>query len=1159
MSDRVADRRPLESAREALRQARTAVTRATVELAENESHLAMLKRERGNRDAEVLAAERAVATRRATLETLRRGERAAHAALADRLAEWLPPDISQEVSSLGADVPIALFPVRIETRFTAVDGPDRWELKIRVYPDEIAADWHDDALTEREHAAGLEYWHAAWIPGGETAAWERLAAAFRPNRAQWIARALSPENLHERPHGEPQFPTTNSRLRAWARPAEARVLPDRWLAIGYRGGAEVRRAVGRPVRDPLTLTLAPEADDESTDDLSGDGLLVDSAIAWTYDFERAEAEGMALRMALSAEDLRSGFDRLIVLGVKASIATEAGAETLASLLHAHRFTRGLEILRQGSATNHSDETRAAEADQPSMPPPLARTPADDSDGALTARAFGIPASTFEGVAGADRIEQVRARGMNEALWPATIGYFLEQMMAPVVSQGGLALAREHFVAHVRGRGPLPAIRVGNSPYGLLPVATLGSWRSDGRDPLERELVPILRELREVWMNVVAQVPRLHREGDADRELLAVLGQDASAREVRVRAAVGEAYQRNLLDFLGIDDGNWILKLFGRALLDRLGHPEWQPRALGLNFSPEAHRFRHVFAATALSEELPLSFDYVDWIARASVDELRHHRVPDGIARPQTLLYHVLRHAALVEYARLTVDVLTTHGQLQPEERHERELIGIVDRTRDRPTIWQHFETRVPAVTGELSVAEYLRGTHGDALSAAANAYRAALRSIVGIPTAELSRLFTETLDVCSHRLDAWITSVASRRLAQMRARRPMGIHLGGYGWVEELRRTEVPRANGGFVHAPSSAHAATAAVLRNAYLSRPGQDDGRFAIDLSSARVRDALFFLDGARNGQPLGGLLGYRFERALHEHPSRRLDRYIEPFRALYPMVAGKDTPTNGPAETVAARTVVDGLALRRAWIEAAIPWGTAELSATGADRDSVTQILRELDRSIDAIADVLTAEAVHQLLRRNTAAGGATLDTLAAGFRAPDPDIVRSPRSGTTLTHRVALLLGTPPVAAGWTASPTPRALAEPHLDGWLGELLGDPTTIRCRVRHAAPLDGDPDHVVESVVSLTALDLRPLDLLAMTRRDDGGIDGELHDRIVFAALGDAPHAGVEVDLAAAPTWDPPSYARYPTRSSSCATWRRCCLARGHCGPTISSCPAR
>ena len=50
-----------------------------------------------------------------------------------------------------------------------------------------------------------------------------------------------------------------------------------------------------------------------------------------------------------------------------------------------------------------------------------------------------------------------------------------------------------------------------------------------------------------------------------------------------------------------------------------------------------------------------------------------------------------------------------------------------------------------------------------------------------------------TLDLASHRLDAWITSFATKRLASMRASQPQGVYVGAYGWVENLR-PERPRA-----------------------------------------------------------------------------------------------------------------------------------------------------------------------------------------------------------------------------------------------------------------------------------------------------------------------------------------------------------------------------
>jgi hypothetical protein len=111
--------------------------------------------------------------------------------------------------------------------------------------------------------------------------------------------------------------------------------------------------------------------------------------------------------------------------------------------------------------------------------------------------------------------------------------------------------------------------------------------------------------------------------------------------------------------------------------------------------------------------------------------------------------------------------------------------------------------------------------------------------------------------------------------------------IGAYGWLEDVRPrnpgggTAATRPSAGFVHAPSLAHAATTAVLRSGYVAHE-QSGGSssLAVDLSSERVRRAQWLLEGVRSGQPLGALLGYRFERALHQ---QRLDVYIAPFRTL------------------------------------------------------------------------------------------------------------------------------------------------------------------------------------------------------------------------------------------------------------------------------------
>ncbi|MBK6715373.1 MAG: hypothetical protein IPG57_09830 [Burkholderiales bacterium] len=100
-------------------------------------------------------------------------------------------------------------------------------------------------------------------------------------------------------------------------------------------------------------------------------------------------------------------------------------------------------------------------------------------------------------------------------------------------------------------------------------------------------------------------------------------------------------------------------------------------------------------------------------------------------------------------------------------------------------------------------------------------------------------------------------------------------------------------------------------MLLSAHKAHLQQGHGSaFAIDLSSARVREALKLLEGLRSGQPLGALLGYRIERLL----SVAAPAQIALLRNVAPLVANKRDLSGLPAENVAADNVVDGLALLR-----------------------------------------------------------------------------------------------------------------------------------------------------------------------------------------------------------------------------------------------------
>jgi hypothetical protein len=71
-------------------------------------------------------------------------------------------DPSQMIEALDGRHPIALLPVRLETRYVPVDAPT--SLRIRVYPDDLNTIEHVPALTTEESAKGRAYWEARFRP-----------------------------------------------------------------------------------------------------------------------------------------------------------------------------------------------------------------------------------------------------------------------------------------------------------------------------------------------------------------------------------------------------------------------------------------------------------------------------------------------------------------------------------------------------------------------------------------------------------------------------------------------------------------------------------------------------------------------------------------------------------------------------------------------------------------------------------------------------------------------------------------------------------------------------------------------------------------------------------------------------------------------------------
>src|SRR5687768_2588194 len=183
--------------------------------------------------------------------------RASHHAARDEfgagLRDRLRGDIEDDFAALNTASPLVLLPVRLETRF-ALGGQVK-ELWIRVYPDEIHGDGHEPELTDAEVLAGETYWETLWGDANKGAeAWKVLGDALAARRAAWVAHQLAPL-IPDDDYAttRPPLPAPPLRTDAWARAVEARLLPDRSVALGMPGGGGVKRATGSAIVERLAL------------------------------------------------------------------------------------------------------------------------------------------------------------------------------------------------------------------------------------------------------------------------------------------------------------------------------------------------------------------------------------------------------------------------------------------------------------------------------------------------------------------------------------------------------------------------------------------------------------------------------------------------------------------------------------------------------------------------------------------------------------------------------------------------------------------------------------------------------------------------------------------------------------------------------------------
>jgi hypothetical protein len=700
--------------------------------------------------------------------------------------------------------------------------------------------------------------------------------------------------------------------------------------------------------------------------------------------------------------------------------------------------------------------------------------------------------------------------MNVAMWGPSWGGFLDKVNR--VTKDGATLSdqtrEETRLFHrdmVRGRGPFPALRFGSQPYGILPVSSVERrWKSARGDSFEAGLVPLLQRFRERWRKCIENVPRIG-VGPIDETLRELLGSSPVSPALRVRTVLSDGIAAFAPEVADVDpDDLAVERLIDELILEdlilnaSLVHPtgslgESRPLALPLVRDSDPAFIDALIAGSVTK---------IDSVFQALL-ELAWDRAKREVDKDSAdgRLAEVVQHAsALSETAREKTLAIATRAATTDAAAFFNEAKRVGDLIDGGPPTHSEYQ---PVAAAQQSFAELalqstsesaraelsLFGVHSWLNSRGRfNELQSALEELKSTTLDERRILFAETLDIASHRLDAWLTAIVERRRRTLRDAHPAGLTIGAYGWVEEIVPTGDRQLDGGFVHAPSLTQAATAGVLRSAYLSHnaDGSGDGAFAIDLSSARVRTSLHLLDGIRQGQPLAGLLGYTIERRLHEED---LDRLVLSLRTIAPFSQGKLTDRGEAVppeevEAIAAANVVDGVDLVEKFQGKVKLWDASRIRTeldtepknnpyltgpwpklTEDEWKKLVRIIEEAAAALDAVADLLLAESVHQLVSGSPARAAAALDAASSGDSpTPEPDVIATPAEGMPFTHRVMLVAGDAPP---WNLN-RPRAAAEPRLEGWAASRLGPAETI---VIADLP---DATHVTVANSGLCALDL-------------------------------------------------------------------------------------
>lgn len=1050
-----------------------------------------------------------------------------------------------------------LLPLALETVFLEPDDQvSEWRMMVRVVPQPPSIDLHTETVDPGEDEAATRFWQrigstarltsARLGEPGPTAAFTELATAVGAARAAWLVTATrpvrrdgvlvaerGPASVGADDSGDPRVVGLPPRLNVeiWTYAAD---------------GREVVTSIGSlPDEDqPEAATIAPdiplpmlERRHVPSDPENPAAALPDHSPSWLLDWDEARRLGLGGLFRLPAGIGPAELGGVCVSGVGDVPASE--------LMRHHVLSGVLARVSLGAHTNSvsgadSALTRRSRDGSPAIdgaptvldwrdaagrrldalrPSSVATT--TDTDRVVARHLAGVTAEDLSvpslavpaGLDDRDRAEAaldeaVPATGLSRlllrALWPTLWGTWLND--AWPVGDAGV-----HFAAwanaHVSPEGPLPPVRFGAHPYGLLPVTDLRAWQPDpGYPEPGRRMTTTLRDA------LVSALDELHarnRPGgtvrDADEDAYAgLLGRGGSSREFRWRHMLADPHWSWLN---GSADATPLRDDFARATAElhlpydpqhpvpvdvltsqRNGLPLVRPgrsayarredatMRLPLRYLVDLALRRTQYLQTADAPPVHLAELFRRTDMRFVEPEWDHGNVRVGLL-PDSLLVRLLVQACLVANGWRNgmapgdrdsfLDLVWPVEQLPPgqspnpnpeeydvwrDDRQSRDAVRVAElvdphRVEEVDGVgWGRTSVQFPSLPVDTDSASEGR-------------------------VARMERALGAVLDAASVRVDPWITAFAWERLGWSEGSAERRQRLGAYGWAFGPFDGAPGPTPSGLLHTPSGDQTTMATILRDNHreAARRGirNESGEllWQMDVTSDATRLATEVAEDVRQGLHLYDVLGRAVEDVLAADAAPGAPSAYQRIGALrvdYPMYDDARDP----------RQVCHGLhALTGDPDDPARP-GLIDHTGRGADpRHPLTAIqeqrLARIVRALDVLSDATLMEGVVQSLGRAVGRASAAMDAASGLGVMPTFEGVQTRPSGFVAETTVLSLLPAREAAADAEAA----SLAEPSVAAFLAERLGAAWLWTAHLE-----DG-----TTRTVTLDALHLSPVDTLA------------------------------------------------------------------------------